>query len=110
MPLNAENEITLQALQEAFERVDPLFLLDVREADELEISRFENIVHIPLDELCSRLGEIPKNADIVIICRTGRRSEDATTFLLERGYKKVRNMLGGMNGWSAEIDPSVQQY
>lgn len=110
MALDPRHEITLKELKAAFERNDPLFLLDVRESDELEISSFENIVHIPLGELETRFQEVPKSADIVIICRTGRRSEDATGFLLQMGYAKVRNMVGGMNGWSAEIDSSVQQY
>lgn len=87
-----------------------LFLLDVREADELEVSSIEGIHHIPLGELEDRFSEVPKSSEIVVICRSGGRSGRATQFLLRQGYENVRNMITGMNGWVTTVDPSQPTY
>lgn len=86
------------------------YLLDVREADELLISKLNIDKHIPLGEIADRLDELNPDANIVVICRTGGRSGRVTQFLIENGFKHVRNMAGGMNGWAATVDPTVKQY
>lgn len=88
----------------------PPVLLDVREADELEISALPNIIHIPMNELPHRLGELDLNADTVIVCRTGNRSGKVAAFLESQGFRSVRNMATGMNGWAATVDPNMPQY
>ncbi len=85
-------------------------LLDVREAHELTISSLQIDHHIPLGELAARFTELDPNADIVVICRSGARSGSATQFLLGQGFRKVRNLIGGMNGWADAIDPTVVKY
>ncbi len=104
------DEISLQELQGARESGADLFLLDVREPHELEISCLTDVVAIPMAEVPDRLQEIPEDADIVVICRTGGRSGKVTHFLKASGYKRVRNLVGGMNGWATEIDPSLPTY
>jgi rhodanese-related sulfurtransferase len=103
-------EISVQELRDALVASKDLLLLDVREEDELEISRLDGIVHIPMDDVMDRLEEIDKGADIIVVCRTGRRSETITDMLLQSGFTQVRNMVGGMNLWADEIDPTVQKY
>jgi sulfur-carrier protein adenylyltransferase/sulfurtransferase len=87
-----------------------LFLLDVRESDELEVSKIDGVVHIPLGEIESRYQEIPNDEQIVVICRSGGRSDRAAQFLIGQGYANVRNMATGMNGWVTTVDPSQPTY
>ncbi len=87
-----------------------LLLVDVREPDELEISVLPNVVHIPMDDLASRFEEIPKDANIVMICRTGNRSGKTTDFLLQQGYTNVRNLATGMNGYATTVDYTMKTY
>jgi rhodanese-related sulfurtransferase len=90
--------------------------VDVREAEELEIAAIEGALHLPLSTLRD-LGEagIPaelqdKDVDAVIFCKMGGRSAKITAWLMERGYTNVKSMEGGTNGWSKDVDPSVQIY
>lgn len=85
-------------------------LLDVREGYELEISALEIDHHIPLGELPRRLNELDPSANIVIICRSGARSGRATEFMIAQGFASVRNLIRGMNGWAAEVDPTLSTY
>jgi sulfur-carrier protein adenylyltransferase/sulfurtransferase len=87
-----------------------LFLLDVREDHELEVSKIEGVVHIPLGELEARYSEVPSGADVVVVCRSGMRSDRAAEFLIGHGYGSVRNLATGMNGWCTTVDPSQPVY
>jgi len=97
-------------LAEEMKGANPPVLLDVREAEELEISRLPNVVHIPLHEVPERMEELSRESEIVVICRTGGRSGQATAFLLHHGFDSVRNLAMGMNGWARTVDPSMPQY
>jgi adenylyltransferase/sulfurtransferase len=94
------------------EEGEPLVLLDVREADELEKARVEGTRWIPLGELESRIGELlgEKDAPIVVLCHHGSRSERAARLLLERGFTRAENLDGGIEAWSLTVDPSVPRY
>lgn len=86
-------------------------LVDVREPFETDISNlpWESTL-IPLNELASRVHLLSSADDIVVYCRTGARSAQATKFLQSIGYKKVRNLRGGVNGYAEEVDPSIPVY
>jgi NADPH-dependent 2,4-dienoyl-CoA reductase/sulfur reductase-like enzyme/rhodanese-related sulfurtransferase len=71
------------------------FLLDVREPVELAVEHAPGAVNIPLSQLRARLGELPRDREILIICRSGQRAYYATRVLLQRGFK-ARNLSGGM--------------
>lgn len=88
----------------------PVRLLDVREPFELEISRLPGSLLVPMAELPARLGELDPEADWVVVCRTGNRSGRATAWLIGQGWARVRNLTGGLNAWSREVDPSMTQY
>jgi len=103
-------EIDAAGLRGELDGPKPPKLLDVREDDELEISRLPDIVHIPLQELPARLGELDKDADWVVICRGGTRSANATALMLGQGFSTVRNLVGGMNGYARTVDPSLPVY
>lgn len=103
-------EVTPSELNLELNSPHPPLLLDVRESDELEISALPNIVHIPMNDLPHRFDELDREANIVVVCRTGNRSGKITAFLLGQGFERVRNLTAGMNGWATEVDPNVKQY
>lgn len=103
-------EVTPTELSRQLESGPRPVLLDVREAYELEISSLNVDHHIPLGELPRRLNELDPASDIVIICRSGARSGRAAEFLMAQGFSSVRNLVRGMNGWSAEVDPRMPAY
>ena len=75
--------------------VDNGFLLDVRDPAELEVESVPGAVNIPLPELRARLGELPRDREILVICRSGQRAYYATRILLQNGLQ-ARNISGGM--------------
>jgi adenylyltransferase/sulfurtransferase len=87
-----------------------LVLLDVREPHELEISALPGAVNIPLGTLAARLSEIDSAQDLVVFCKTGGRSTRALELLVSAGFKKVKNLKGGINAWAQEIDPNLPIY
>ncbi|MFC0187806.1 rhodanese-like domain-containing protein [Fictibacillus aquaticus] len=70
-------------------------LIDVREDEEVAEGKIPEAVHIKMGEIPERLDEIDKEKEHIIICRSGRRSENVSLFLMDQGYK-VKNMEGGM--------------
>jgi NADPH-dependent 2,4-dienoyl-CoA reductase/sulfur reductase-like enzyme/rhodanese-related sulfurtransferase len=71
------------------------FLLDVRNPAELAVEAVPGAINIPITELRTRLGELPRNREILVFCRSGARAYYATRILLQNGFK-VRNLSGGM--------------
>lgn len=74
------------------------FLVDVRTPDEYRDGHIQGAKLIPLGQLPSRLKELPKNHEIITVCRSGRRSNSAARQLISAGYR-ASNMKGGMLGW-----------
>ncbi len=87
-----------------------VMLLDVREPHEWEIVHINGSKLIPLGELPERVNELDSADEIVAYCHTGGRSARATDFLRSLGYKKVRNLEGGIEAWAVEVDPSLPRY
>ncbi len=87
-----------------------LKLLDVREPHELEISALPGAVNIPLGMLAARLSELDSAQEMVVFCKSGSRSARALELLSSAGFKKVKNLRGGINAWAKEIDPSLPIY
>ena len=87
-----------------------LKLLDVREPHELEISAIQGAVNIPLGQLASRLSELDSAEEMVVFCKAGTRSARALELLVSAGFKKVKNLHGGINSWAKEVDPSLPLY
>jgi len=78
-----------------WDSVGNAFLLDVRNPPELAVEHVAGAVNIPLPELRARLGELPRDREILVICRSAQRAYYATRILLQNGFK-VRNISGGM--------------
>jgi adenylyltransferase/sulfurtransferase len=109
-PSTSMNDMTVQELRDLMRGTSPFFLLDVREPHEQQIARLDNAVLIPLGELPNRTDELPQDRLIAVHCKAGGRSAKAVALLRERGFEDVRNVAGGINAWSKEIDPSVALY
>ncbi|HET6404761.1 MAG TPA: molybdopterin-synthase adenylyltransferase MoeB [Candidatus Thermoplasmatota archaeon] len=87
-----------------------VLLVDVREPHEAEIARIPGAKLLPLNEIAMRAAELPQNEDIVLHCRSGVRSAKALQLLQTLGFRRVRNLEGGILAWSDEVDPSVPKY
>jgi adenylyltransferase/sulfurtransferase len=87
-----------------------LRLLDVREPHELQISALPGAVNIPLGTLAARLSELDSAQDMVVFCKSGSRSTRALELLASAGFKKVKNLKGGINAWAKDVDPSLPIY
>lgn len=83
------------------------FILDVRETSEWNEAHIEGATLIPLGELSSRVSELPKDKEIVVVCRSGNRSAQARDLLLKDGFAQVTSMAGGLNEWKATGYPTV---
>ena len=88
----------------------PLVLLDVREPHELEISRLPNAVNIPLGTLAAHLSELDSAREMVVFCKGGTRSARALELLVSAGFKKVKNLHGGINSWAKTVDTEMPVY
>jgi rhodanese-related sulfurtransferase len=91
------------------EREKPL-LLDVREPWEFERARIDGSLHVPMREVPGRLAEIDPDKEVVAICHHGGRSMQVAMFLEKNGFSRVHNLVGGVDGWSRTVDPSVPTY
>lgn len=105
-----EWDITAQELAERLKEETALRLIDVREPHELEISSLEGAELIPLGQFASRLSEMDSAEDIVLFCKAGTRSTRALEILASAGFKKVKNLKGGINAWAVFVDPSLPIY
>jgi adenylyltransferase/sulfurtransferase len=107
--MSEPNTITVEELKEKMDRGEDILVLDVREPFEYKHANVGGLL-IPLGLLPSRLNELDKGREILVLCHHGNRSGRATQFLLQSGFKNVRNILGGIEAWSRRIDPSVPRY
>ena len=83
------------------------FILDVRQPEEWTEFHVPDSTLIPLDQLASRISELPKDKEIVIVCRSGNRSAQGRDILLDAGFTQVTSMAGGLNQWKAAGYPTV---
>jgi len=102
-------DITVQELSERI-KTNHLKLLDVREPHELQISALPNAVNIPLGQLAARLSELDSADEMVIFCKSGNRSARGLELLASAGFKKAKNLKGGINAWAREVDQSLPLY
>jgi adenylyltransferase/sulfurtransferase len=102
-------EITATELKARQDKGDKLFILDVREPHEYQICNLNGKL-IPLGELTRRVNELDSSVEMVVHCRSGKRSADAIHFLQTAGFKKLLNLKGGVLAWADEVDPKMPKY
>lgn len=104
-------QMTAQEARQKLDAAEPRFvLLDCRENDELQICRISGATHIPMNDIPTRLTELDPDAEIAVICHSGRRSQRVAVFLTQQGFSNVKNLVGGIDAWSVEVDPSLPRY
>jgi adenylyltransferase/sulfurtransferase len=106
---NGIPQITAVELKKRLDNNDDIFVLDVREPHEYQIANLGAKL-IPLNDLPARAGELDKDAEIIVHCKSGGRSQKASEFLAQNGFKKVWNLAGGITAWSNDVDPRVPKY
>ena len=104
------DEVSAKELKEELDQGQDVYILDVRNPVEYEISRIEGSHLIPLDQLLNRLSELDSARDIVAHCRTGARSAKAIGMLQEAGFRKLRNLKGGVLAWADDVDSTMPKY
>ena len=104
-------EITPSELKKRLDNGDDIQIVDVRENNELAISRLPNSIHIPLAQVLVRMNEIDPNRETVVHCKIGGRSARAIDALQRSGFTgKLMNLRGGIIGWSNDVDPTMAKY
>jgi sulfur-carrier protein adenylyltransferase/sulfurtransferase len=109
-PAAVEGDIDPVDVKAKIDRGDSFVLLDVREPHEYQICNIPSAKLIPLGDLPKRVSELNSADEIIAHCKSGVRSAKAVDFLKQAGFKKVRNMKGGILAWSDKVDPSVPKY
>jgi len=102
-------EIQPEELKRQLDAKEDVFVLDVREPHEYQICNLGGYL-IPLGDLPKRVNELDSSREIVAHCRSGVRSAKAVDFLRQAGFKKVRNLAGGILAWADKVDPSMPKY
>lgn len=104
-------QITATELKQRLDNGEDLQIIDVREANELDIAKMPGTVHIPLGQVLNRMSEIDPNRETVVHCKMGGRSAKAIAMLKQAGFSgNLINLTGGITAWSNEVDPSVPKY
>jgi molybdopterin/thiamine biosynthesis adenylyltransferase/rhodanese-related sulfurtransferase len=103
-------DITATQLAERLKEGNHIHLIDVREPHELEISRIEGADLIPLGQLAARMNELDSAEETVLFCKSGTRSARALELLASAGFRRVKNLRGGINAWARDVDPSLPVY
>ncbi len=106
----ADWDITARELADRLSQGNDIKIIDVREPHELEISHLAGAILIPLGQLASRLSELNSADEIVLICKAGTRSTRALEILHSAGFRKIKNLKGGINAWAQEVDASLPIY
>jgi rhodanese-related sulfurtransferase len=102
-------EIQAEVLKSRLDHGENLFLLDVRDEYEFEISNIGGHL-IPLPELPKRLNELNTRQEIVAVCKMGPRGVKAVELLQKQGFTNVSNLRGGIHAWADRVDRSVRKY
>jgi len=109
-PVATTGDVPATEVKAMLDRHDDFLLLDVREPHEYQIAKIPGSTLIPLGELPKRMHELTGATEIIAHCKSGVRSAKAVDLLKSSGFKRVRNMAGGILAWSDTVDPSVPKY
>jgi adenylyltransferase/sulfurtransferase len=107
---DGQEEITVEELKARLDRGEGVFILDVRNPEEYQLGRIPGSTLLPLPELPRRFGELDRERETVVHCKSGVRSAKAIAFLKGQGFRRLKNLKGGILAWADRIDPSVPKY
>jgi rhodanese-related sulfurtransferase len=103
-------DITPKELKQRLDAGEAITVIDVREPWELKIARLDFAQHIPMGDILERIGEVPRDVPVVIMCHVGGRSAQVTDYLNSIGYDNVLNLDSGITGWAVQVDPTLKRY
>ncbi len=101
-------DITPKELAARIAGGEEIVLIDVREPYEWSAGHLESARHIPMQQIPGHLAELPRDRELVMICRSGIRSASVQQFLMSQGFTSVKNLVGGMQAWRRDIDPKIR--
>lgn len=102
-------DITPVELKTWLATADPPIVLDVREQWEREVARLPGTLDIPMNQVAAHLQDLPRNREVVVMCRSGGRSAKVAEYLDREGYR-ARNLAGGILAWARDVDPTLATY
>jgi len=103
-------EITVEQLKARRDRGENPLVIDVREGWELQLASIPGVVHVPMNQVPERLGELSRDAETIVMCHAGGRSMRVAQFLVSQGFTNVVNLTGGIAAWSQSVDATVPRY
>jgi rhodanese-related sulfurtransferase len=103
-------EILVSDFKKEIDSKKKVFVLDVREEDELGFGTISGYNWIPMGQVENRLDDIPKNIKVVVYCRSGERSGHISNYLESKGFDDVWNLAGGILEWGRVVDNTVKPY
>jgi len=106
----AELEITAAELKKRLDAGEKILLIDVREPWEFEVCRIEGAKLIPMQTIPANLQALDVEDPVICYCHHGMRSLDVAVWLQRQGVESARSLTGGIDLWSAEIDPTIPRY
>lgn len=106
---NTMKEISVQELKEKIDKGEDFQLIDVREDFEYQVSNLGGEL-IPLGGILIETDKIAKDKEVIVMCRSGKRSAAAVMQLEAQGFTNVYNLYGGILAWQEDIDPSLDVY
>jgi adenylyltransferase/sulfurtransferase len=106
----AGGKITVEELKARLDRGEAVFILDVRNPEEARICRIPGSVLLPLPALPQRFGELDRERELVVHCKSGVRSQKAIQFLREQGFRDLKNLEGGILAWADRVDRTMPKY
>jgi adenylyltransferase/sulfurtransferase len=109
-PPTAGGELTVAELKQRLDRREDVFILDVRNPEEFQICRIPGSTLIPLPVLGQRFGELDRERELIVHCKSGMRSQKAIQLLRDKGFRNLKNLKGGILAWAEHIDPSMPRY
>ena len=104
------SEITVNELNQRLQSGDSPIILDIREDYEVMLAQIKGSTHIPMNQVSTHLDDFDQADEIIVLCRSGVRSQKICTLLTEHNFKNVKNLQGGIRAWSLNIDPSIPLY
>jgi adenylyltransferase/sulfurtransferase len=105
-----DGETTVEELKRRIDNGENVFILDVRNPEEFQICRIPGSTLLPLPELPKRFGELDASKEMVVHCKSGMRSAKAIQFLKTQGFRKLKNLKGGILAWAERIDRGMPKY
>ena len=104
-------QLTVRELKEKLDQgANELVVIDVREPWGLNVCSLPGTLSIPMRAIPARYPELSKDAEIVLMCHHGVRSQQVAYFLERQGFTRLNNLVGGIAAWAREVDPKMPTY